>query len=65
MAESKKAAPAEQPEFRNVVVLVKNHGITKHGRSHAFYAAGTEFDPVKDAAIVFALAQSGAIIEHQ
>jgi hypothetical protein len=44
-------------------VLKKNHGLLLHGRSSQHYLAGTEFDPVKDAALISQLAQSGAIFE--
>jgi hypothetical protein len=48
---------------RSVFVLMKNHGLTKHGRTHHFYEAGTEFNPESDKETISALAQSGALIE--
>lgn len=44
-------------------VLKKNHGLVIAGKSHAFYPAGTEFDPESDAALISRLVQSGALFE--
>lgn len=44
-------------------VLKKNHGLVTAGKSHAFYPAGSEFDPEVDAALIFQLVQSGAQFE--
>lgn len=45
-------------------VLKKSHGLTHHGRTHKFYAAGTTFDPAKDGELISLLFQSGALIEE-
>jgi hypothetical protein len=60
MKESKRGAavPAATPKLK----LQKNHGLIINGRANSFYAAGTEFDPVADAHIIFALVKSGALI---
>lgn len=44
-------------------LLLKNHSLNTHGRNCEFYEAGTEFDIVKDAALLGRLAQSDAQME--
>jgi len=66
MARPKQEAP-DAPEVTESAapkfVLKKNHGLMTHGRTHQHFTAGTEFDPIKDGALITQLVQSGALFE--
>jgi acyl-CoA thioesterase len=57
------STPEQEEPKAERFILKKNHGLLQHGRSSRHFAAGTEFDPVKDGELISQLAQSGAIFE--
>ncbi|KVC81392.1 hypothetical protein [Burkholderia ubonensis] len=63
MARKPNEAPVDEQKPSGKLVLKKNHGLLIAGKTHAFYPAGSEFDPETDAALIFQLVQSGAQFE--